>query len=60
MHHQPTPSSVAGAEAQVGDLSEADAKAINEFMEEARKADIASDKQGCEKALAEAKKMLGL
>lgn len=57
-HHQPTPSTIAGAEEKVGDLSEADARAIDEFMEESRKADAANDRAGCQKALAEAQKVL--
>jgi hypothetical protein len=58
LHHQPTPSSVAGAEAQVGDLSPAAAQAITEAMDEARKADDAGDRAGCELALAKAENML--
>ena len=59
MHRQPTPQSVAGAEAQVGDLSEADLNAMTQDMEEARKADAANDRAGCEKALADVRRILG-
>jgi hypothetical protein len=58
LHHQPTPSSVAQAEAAVGDLSEAEAKAATEAMEEARKADVAGDKEACEKALDDFERIL--
>jgi hypothetical protein len=60
MHRQPTPQSVAGAEAQVGDLSEADMNALTQDMEEARKADAANDRAGCEKALADVRRILGV
>ena len=59
MHRQPTPQTVAGAEAKVGDLSEADVKALTEFMEEARKADAGGDRPACEKALAAVRGVLG-
>jgi hypothetical protein len=60
LHHQPTPLSVAGAEAKVGDISEADLKTIRTYMEEARKADAGGDLPACHKALADARQMLGL
>jgi type II secretory pathway component HofQ len=58
MHRQPTPQSVAGAEEKAGDLSEADVKAIAEFMDEARKADAGGDRPACEKALADVRTVL--
>ena len=58
-HRQPTPATVAGAEAKLGELTEADVERIETFMDEARKADAANDKAACEKALAEARKILG-
>ena len=58
MHRQPTPLSVAGAEEKAGDLSEAEVKAITAFMDEARKADAAGDVAACQKALADAERML--
>jgi hypothetical protein len=51
MHRQPTPGTVASAEAKVGDLSPADFEAITKDMDEARNADDADDRAGCEKAL---------
>jgi hypothetical protein len=59
MHRQPTPTTVAGAEAKLGELPEADLRRIEIFMDEARKADVANNKADCEKALAEARKILG-
>ena len=59
-HHQPTPQSVARAEAQVGDLSEADLNTLTQDMEAARKADAANDHAGCEKALADVGRILGV
>ncbi len=58
MHRQPTPQTVAGAEERAGDLSEADVKAISEFMEEARMADAGGDKPACEKALEDVRRVL--
>jgi hypothetical protein len=59
MHRQPTPATVAGAEAKLGEMPAADVERIETFMDEARKADAANDKAACEKALAEARKILG-
>jgi hypothetical protein len=59
-HHQPTPATVAGAEQKLGDISEAQVKTVREFMAEAHKADDAGDKAACEKALSEARKLLGM
>lgn len=58
MHRQPTPSTVAGAEAKLGDLPDADLRRIETFMDAARKADASNDKATCEQALAEAHKIL--
>ena len=58
-HRQPTPASVAAAEQQVGDISEAVVTEVRAFMQAAREADAAGDKEGCEQALAEAKKIVG-
>jgi hypothetical protein len=60
MHRQPTPRTVAGAEAQVGDLSDADLNTITQDMEAAREADAANDQAGCEKALADVRRILGI
>jgi hypothetical protein len=58
MHRQPTPATVAGAEEKVGDISEADAKAVRNYMAEAHKADDSGDKAACEKAISEARALL--
>jgi len=59
-HHQPTPATIAGAEAQVGDISESQLDAVRGFMVEAHKADEASDKAACEKAISGARNILGM
>ncbi len=59
-HHQPTPATVAGAEETVGDISEAQVTAVRKFMVEAKQADAAGDKDACEKALSEARGLLGM
>jgi hypothetical protein len=58
MHRQPTPSTVASAEAKAGDLSTADFEAITADMDQARNADDAGDRAGCEKALDKVDRML--
>jgi hypothetical protein len=58
MHRQPTPGSVASAEQQAGDLTSDEAQAITEAMDEARHADDAGDRDGCEKALNDVDRML--
>jgi hypothetical protein len=58
MHRQPTPGTVASAEAQAGDLTADELQAITEAMDEARHADDAGDSAGCEKALNEVDRML--
>ena len=59
-HHQPTPATIAGAEEKVGDVSEAQVQAVREYMAEAKKADDAGDKSGCEQALSQARNLLGM
>ena len=59
-HHQPTPSTVAGAEEKVGDISSAQVETVRRFMAEAKTADDAGDKAACETALAEARKIFGM
>lgn len=59
-HHQPTPATIAGAEEKVGDISEADADAVRHWMAEARKDDEAGDREDCEKALSQARNLLGM
>jgi hypothetical protein len=51
MHRQPTPGTIASAEARVGDLSPDEMQAITTDMDEARTADDAGNRAGCEKAL---------
>jgi hypothetical protein len=58
MHRQPTPRSVANAEAKAGDLTPAQTQTIMDAMEQARKADDAGDQAGCEKALGQAQQIL--
>jgi hypothetical protein len=59
-HHQPTPATIAGAEEKVGDIPASGVEDVHKFMLEARQADDAGDKAACEKALAEAKTIVGL
>ena len=59
LHRQPTPGSIAAAEGKLGDLSDADAEAVQNDMQAARKADAAGDKASCEKALADVRRILG-
>ena len=58
MHRQPTPGSIASAEQQAGDLTTDEVQAITEDMDEARHADDAGDRVGCEKALSDVDRML--
>jgi hypothetical protein len=58
-HHQPTPSSIAAAEAEHGQLSPEEFTAVNAAMAQALKADGAGDRSACEQALADAKRLLG-
>ncbi|MDE1973751.1 MAG: hypothetical protein KGK33_15835 [Hyphomicrobiales bacterium] len=53
LHHQPTPSSVDGAETKARDAAAA-------AIERARAADAAGDAAACERALADAKALYGL
>ena len=59
-HHQPTPSTVAGAEGQLGEISETEVQAVRNFMADAKKADDAGDKSTCEQALSQARHLLGM
>ncbi|SRR5260370_24023033 len=58
-HHQPTPSSVAGAEEKLGGIPETEVHDLAQGMEEARKADAAGDLAACQKALADLRRLLG-
>jgi len=58
-HHQPTPNSIAAAEARIGDVSGKLVQAVEEDMSRARRDDAAGDEKGCTDALAEVHKALG-
>jgi len=58
-HHQPTPNSIAGAEAKLGIVSPEQVTAITEAFERAREADRAGDQSACEAALSEVQHTLG-
>ena len=53
MHRQPTPRSLAAAEAELGEISQQQLQAVEAHMTKARAADRASDQTACERALAE-------
>ena len=59
MHRQPTSTTLAQAEERAGEVSGANLTAVEKFLQEARKADAANDLPACEKALAEARKIIG-
>jgi hypothetical protein len=59
LHHQPTPSSIADAESRLGELSAATLEAIGAAMTRAREADQSGDRSACERALAEAQRLIG-
>ena len=58
LHHQPTPGTVARAEAQLGDISRENADIISRALERAQDADLIGDVNGCQEQLAEAKEAL--
>jgi len=58
-HRQPTPDSIAAAEAKLGDLSPRTVEAIESGMARARRADAEGDKAACEAALAEVQRAIG-
>ena len=58
-HHQPTPSSIAAAKAELGQISLAEFTAVESAMARALDADGAGDRSTCEQALADAKRLLG-
>jgi hypothetical protein len=59
LHRQPTPGSIAEAEARLGELSVATVEAVKAAMVRAREADAIGDKAACEQALAEVRHKLG-
>jgi hypothetical protein len=58
-HVQPTPRSIAAAEAQLGEVAPEKIDAARQAMVRARAADATGDKAACEEALADAKRALG-
>jgi len=60
MHRQPTPATIAGAEEKVGDVSQTQVDAVRGYLAEAKRADDAGDKAACEKALSEARGLMGM
>ena len=58
LHHQPTPQSIAQAEAKLGDSTPEMGRAFADAMQRARAADAANDKAGCRSALADARAAL--
>jgi hypothetical protein len=56
---QPTPDSIAAAEAKLGDISPGTVEVIETGMARARKADAAGDKGACEQALADVQRAIG-
>jgi hypothetical protein len=58
-HHQPTPSSIASAEAELLAISADKAKIIGKAMARAHAADQAGDKATCHEALAEVQRTIG-
>jgi hypothetical protein len=58
LNHQPTPRSIAAAEAKLGEISPETVQAVEVAMARARDADRISDKSACERALADAQGIL--
>jgi hypothetical protein len=58
-HHQPTPNSIAAAEARIGDVSGKLVHAVEEDMAQARRDDAAGNEKGCTEALSRVHKALG-
>jgi hypothetical protein len=58
LHHQPTPGTVARAEARLGDISSENAEAVTESLRLAHAADEIGDFRGCLENLAMARQAL--
>jgi len=58
-HVQPTPNSIAAAEAKVGGISPETIEQVRDAMARARSADAAGDDVACKEALAEAQRTIG-
>lgn len=59
MNWQPTPNSIAAAEAKLGAISPEKVQAVETAMARAREADRAADERACEQAVADARRALG-
>ena len=59
MNRQPTPDSIAAAEAKLGEISPESVQAVQASMARARDADRAGDQSTCEQALADVQRILG-
>jgi hypothetical protein len=57
--HQPTPRSIARAEAAIGDISPETQQALAGAMDRAREADARGDKTACDRALDDARLAIG-
>jgi hypothetical protein len=57
-HHQPTPQSMAAAEAKLGEVPSTAVTVLRETMARAREADHAGNASECEKALAEVRRAI--
>ena len=58
MHRQPTPNTLANAEVEAGDISDADVTRVRQFIAQARQADGMDDLATCHKALADARVLM--
>ena len=58
MHRQPTPGSIAAAEARLGDVSSEKVHAVEVLMTQAREAERMGDQSACEQALAKVQSLL--
>ncbi len=59
MSDQPTPASIAAAEARLGDIPAKKVNAVKRAMVRARAADAAGDGKACKRALAAARRAMG-
>jgi hypothetical protein len=59
LHRQPTPGSIAAAEARLGEVSPQTIAAVRVAMVRAREADRAGDKRACTRALSNARRAMG-
>ena len=58
LHHQPTPGTVAQAEAQLGEMSAENVRMVTDALDRAHAADERNDVQACREDLAQAKAAL--